>query len=97
MKVCVQSTPVCASGAVLVCKWHGAVMLMVVLVPPKVRNGSDAQSPLLGRFCGRAVPSPIFPSSHVLYLRFRSDFAGARDGYEITWTSSPSGKAADAK
>ncbi|NXG41986.1 CUBN protein, partial [Psilopogon haemacephalus] len=56
-----------------------------------VRNGSDAQSPLLGRLCGSAVPSPIFPSNHELYLRFRSDSAGARDGYQITWTSSPTG------
>ncbi|XP_062489682.1 cubilin isoform X1 [Pezoporus occidentalis] len=57
----------------------------------EVRNGSDVQSPLLGRFCGNTVPSPIFPQNHVVYLRFKSDFSGARDGYEITWTSSSSG------
>ncbi|NXH11671.1 CUBN protein, partial [Bucco capensis] len=57
----------------------------------EVRNGSDVESPLLGRFCGNTVPSPIFPQNHVVYLRFKSDFAGAHDGYEITWTSSPSG------
>uniref|UniRef100_A0A8B9GL35 Cubilin n=1 Tax=Amazona collaria TaxID=241587 RepID=A0A8B9GL35_9PSIT len=57
----------------------------------EVRNGSDVQSPLLGRFCGNTVPSPIFPKNHVVYLRFKSDFSGARDGYEITWTSSSSG------
>ncbi|XP_054027363.1 cubilin [Dryobates pubescens] len=55
----------------------------------EVRNGSDAQSPLLGRFCGGTVPSPIFPSSPALYLRFKSDAAGAGGGYHITWTSSP--------
>lgn len=58
----------------------------------KVRNGSDVQSPLLGKFCGNTVPSPIFPQNHVLYLRFKSDFSVAHDGYEITWTSSSSGK-----
>ncbi|NXY67496.1 CUBN protein, partial [Glareola pratincola] len=57
----------------------------------EVRNGSDVQSPLLGRFCGNTVPSPIFPQNHIVYLRFKSDFSGAHDGYEITWTSSPSG------
>uniref|UniRef100_A0A8C0FEB1 Cubilin n=1 Tax=Bubo bubo TaxID=30461 RepID=A0A8C0FEB1_BUBBB len=57
----------------------------------EVRNGSDVQSPLLGRFCGNTVPSPIFPKNHVVYLRFKSDFSGAHDGYEITWTSSSSG------
>ncbi|XP_056192710.1 cubilin [Falco biarmicus] len=57
----------------------------------EVRNGSDVQSPLLGRFCGNSVPSPIFPQNHVVYLRFKSDISGARDGYEITWTSSSNG------
>ncbi|NWR74432.1 CUBN protein, partial [Centropus unirufus] len=57
----------------------------------EVRNGSDEQSPLLGRFCGNTVPSPIFPQNHVVYLRFKSDFSVAHDGYEITWTSSSSG------
>ncbi|NXG01683.1 CUBN protein, partial [Sakesphorus luctuosus] len=57
----------------------------------EVRNGSDVQSPLLGRFCGNTVPSPIFPQNHVVYLRFKSDFSGVHDGYEITWTSSSSG------
>uniref|UniRef100_A0A8B9CHJ0 Cubilin n=1 Tax=Anser brachyrhynchus TaxID=132585 RepID=A0A8B9CHJ0_9AVES len=57
----------------------------------EIRNGSDVQSPLLGRFCGNIVPSPIFPKNHVVYLRFKSDISVARDGYEITWTSSSSG------
>ncbi|KAM8810851.1 cubilin [Eudromia elegans] len=57
----------------------------------EVRNGSDVRSPLLGRFCGNTVPSPIFPKNHVVYLRFKSGASVARDGYEITWTSSPSG------
>uniref|UniRef100_A0A8B9N9X7 Cubilin n=1 Tax=Accipiter nisus TaxID=211598 RepID=A0A8B9N9X7_9AVES len=57
----------------------------------EVRNGSDVQSPLLGRFCGNTVPSPIFPQNHVVYIHFKSDFSGAHDGYEITWTSSSTG------
>uniref|UniRef100_A0A8C3CRJ2 Cubilin n=1 Tax=Cairina moschata TaxID=8855 RepID=A0A8C3CRJ2_CAIMO len=57
----------------------------------EVRNGSNVQSPLLGRFCGNLVPSPIFPKNHVVYLRFKSDISVARDGYEITWTSSSRG------
>uniref|UniRef100_A0A8C0J8V6 Cubilin n=1 Tax=Chelonoidis abingdonii TaxID=106734 RepID=A0A8C0J8V6_CHEAB len=57
----------------------------------EVRNGSDAGSPLLGRYCGNTVPNPIFPKNHVVYLRFKSDILVARDGFEITWTSSPTG------
>ncbi|XP_047455679.1 cubilin [Mugil cephalus] len=57
----------------------------------EIRNGSTADSPLIGRFCGSLLPIPIFPQSNLLYLRFKSDFSNARDGFEATWTSSPQG------
>ncbi|XP_013879229.1 cubilin [Austrofundulus limnaeus] len=57
----------------------------------EVRNGSTASSPLIGRFCGSTLPSPIFPRSNLLYLRFKSDFSFSRDGFDATWTSSPHG------
>lgn len=57
----------------------------------EVRNGSTADAPLLGKFCGSTVPSPVFPQSNELYLRFISDFSHALDGFEATWTSSPQG------
>ncbi|XP_032366699.1 cubilin [Etheostoma spectabile] len=57
----------------------------------EIRNGSTADSPLIGRFCGSTLPSPIFPQSNQLYLYFKSDFSSARDGFEATWTSSPHG------
>ncbi|MED6285606.1 hypothetical protein CHARACLAT_030894, partial [Characodon lateralis] len=56
-----------------------------------IRNGSTADSQLIGRFCGQALPSPIFPHFNQLYLRFKSDFSAARDGFDATWTSSPHG------
>ncbi|KAJ3611231.1 hypothetical protein NHX12_021247, partial [Muraenolepis orangiensis] len=55
----------------------------------EVRNGSTGSSPLLGKLCGSALPSPIFPGGNQLYLRFRSDYSNTRNGYEATWTSSP--------
>ncbi|XP_069007315.1 cubilin [Embiotoca jacksoni] len=57
----------------------------------EVRNGSTVDSPLIGRFCGSALPDPVFPQSNLLYLHFKSDFSTARDGFEATWTSSPHG------
>nr|XP_046226989.1 cubilin [Scatophagus argus] len=57
----------------------------------EIRNGSTADSPLIDRLCGSTLPSPIFPQSNLLYLRFKSDFSHARDGFEATWTSSPHG------
>lgn len=58
----------------------------------QIRNGSTADSPLIDRLCGGTIPDPIFPQSNHLYLRFKSDFSMARDGFEATWTSSPHGE-----
>ncbi|XP_058537778.1 cubilin isoform X1 [Neofelis nebulosa] len=57
----------------------------------EVRNGSDSSSPLLGTYCGTLQPNPIFSQNNELYLRFKSDGATSGLGYEIVWTSSPSG------
>lgn len=58
----------------------------------QVRSGRDSGSPLLGTYCGALLPNPIFSQNNELYLRFKSDGATSRRGYEIIWTSSPSGK-----
>lgn len=57
----------------------------------EVRNGSDSSSPLLGTYCGTLLPDPIFSQNNELYLRFKSDGTTSNRGYEIIWTSSPSG------
>uniref|UniRef100_A0A8C0RW72 Cubilin n=1 Tax=Canis lupus familiaris TaxID=9615 RepID=A0A8C0RW72_CANLF len=57
----------------------------------EVRNGSDSSSPLFGTYCGTLLPDPIFSRNNKLYLRFKTDSATSNRGYEIVWTSSPSG------
>lgn len=57
----------------------------------EVRNGSARDSPLLDRYCGTNLPSPIFPKNNILHLFFKSDAFLSGNGYEITWTSSPKG------
>ncbi|XP_006159809.2 LOW QUALITY PROTEIN: cubilin [Tupaia chinensis] len=57
----------------------------------EVRDGRNGSSPLLGTYCGTLLPNPVFSQSHELYLRFKSDHAISSHGYEILWTSSPSG------
>ncbi|KAI4871253.1 hypothetical protein NFI96_019773 [Prochilodus magdalenae] len=57
----------------------------------EVKNGSTDSAPLLGKYCGNSLPSPIFPRTNELFLHFKSDFSAARNGFEITWTSSPQG------
>nr|XP_020016661.1 cubilin-like [Castor canadensis] len=57
----------------------------------EVRNGSDSSSPLLGKYCGTLLPNPIFSQNNELHLQFKSNSAISNHGYEIVWTSSPSG------
>ncbi|XP_037612385.1 cubilin [Sebastes umbrosus] len=57
----------------------------------EIRNGSTADSQLIGRFCGSTLPSPVFPRSNLLYLRFKSDASLVHAGFEATWTSSANG------
>lgn len=60
----------------------------------QVRSGSNSSSPLLDKYCGRLQVNPIFSQSNELYLRFKTDDSVTLPGYEIVWTSSPSGKLA---
>ncbi|XP_037366570.1 cubilin isoform X2 [Talpa occidentalis] len=57
----------------------------------EVRNGSENSSPLLGTYCGTLLPNPLFSQNNQLHLRFKTDSAVSSHGYEIIWTSSPSG------
>ncbi|XP_053569959.1 cubilin [Bombina bombina] len=57
----------------------------------EVWNGTEPTSTLIGKYCGNSLPNPIFPNNNVLRLLFKSDIIINRDGYEITWTSSPTG------
>lgn len=66
-------------------------ILVSMIFTSQIRNGSTADSPLIGKFCGSTLPSPVFPQSNQLYLRFKSDFSHSRDGFDATWTSSPQG------
>nr|DBA25188.1 TPA: hypothetical protein GDO54_012746 [Pyxicephalus adspersus] len=55
-----------------------------------VTNGTSSDSPLLGTYYGNSLPDPIFPKNNVLHLLFKTDYFRTFQGYEITWTSSPS-------
>ncbi|KAM5235406.1 cubilin [Ctenodactylus gundi] len=57
----------------------------------EVRNGDNGISPVLGKYCGTLLPSPVFSQSNKLYLWFKSNSVISGQGYEIIWTSSPSG------
>lgn len=50
-----------------------------------VYDGPNIASPLLGKFCGAILPSPIKSSSNNLLLIFRTDAFGAADGWEASF------------
>ena len=47
-----------------------------------IYDGGSSSSPLIGRFSGRSLPSPIVSSSNKLYLQFTSDGSGYDRGFK---------------
>ena len=47
-----------------------------------IYDGGSSSSPLIGRFNGSSLPSPIASSSNKLYLQFTSDGSGQDDGFK---------------
>lgn len=55
------------------------------------RNGGYESSPLIGKYCGEKIPSPILSHSHVLRLEFRTDGSMSAPGFEINFDSASTG------
>ncbi|XP_039651601.1 inactive serine protease PAMR1 isoform X2 [Perca fluviatilis] len=54
----------------------------------EVRDGSDLSSPVIGRFCGDQLPSPIKSSGNLLHILFTSDGYSNFDGFVLTFQES---------
>ncbi|XP_036397589.1 CUB and sushi domain-containing protein 1-like [Megalops cyprinoides] len=52
-----------------------------------VKDGSKAESPILGTFSGDVLPSPITTSAHVARLEFLTDHTNTDRGFNITFTT----------
>ncbi|KAK2147338.1 hypothetical protein LSH36_558g01028 [Paralvinella palmiformis] len=50
-----------------------------------VHDGASLDAPLLGRFCGTAVPPPLRSSGTRMSVNFITDQSVARDGFNATW------------
>ncbi|GLG98263.1 Cubilin homolog [Gryllus bimaculatus] len=57
----------------------------------EIRNGILASSPLIGRYCGREISTPIPSISNHLYLRFKTDYSHSLRGFNITWDGTITG------
>uniref|UniRef100_A0A672RJ07 CUB domain-containing protein n=1 Tax=Sinocyclocheilus grahami TaxID=75366 RepID=A0A672RJ07_SINGR len=51
-----------------------------------IHDGSHESSPLLGKFCGVARPSPITSTTNVIYVRFRSDHSQNHKGFSAQFS-----------
>ena len=54
-----------------------------------IRDGNSESATRIGRFCGTSLPNggTINSTSNSIYLRFRSDYSIAGDGFRVHWTS----------
>ncbi|XP_049840781.1 cubilin-like [Schistocerca gregaria] len=57
----------------------------------EIRNGGNALSPLVGKFCGTAIPRTIPSHSHLMFIRFVTDYSIQRKGFRITWDGTATG------
>jgi len=52
-----------------------------------VFDGADSTGPLLGKFCGSALPPDLTSSGHYLYVVFRSNHKRNVGGFSLSWTA----------
>ena len=55
-----------------------------------IRDGADADSPVIGRFCGPSTHIPeefLQSSSKDLRIEFRSDATGSKGGFRLSWNT----------
>ncbi|XP_071569184.1 cubilin isoform X2 [Temnothorax nylanderi] len=57
----------------------------------EIRNGGYESSPLIGKFCGKNIPTEIPSQANQMYIRFVSDFSRSWPGFEIQWDSATEG------
>ena len=59
----------------------------------KIHDGSDSQSPLIGKYCGESLPNDgsIVSTHERLFLWFRSDHSTVGLGFEFNWNTTDPG------
>ena len=57
-----------------------------------IRNGGFDSSPLVGRFCGTTIYSPIISHSNRMWLRFISDGSWSAQGFRLIYDGTATGR-----
>ena len=55
-----------------------------------IRDGVDADAPVIGRFCGPSnyiSQQFLYSSGRYLRIEFRSDMSGSKGGFRLSWKS----------
>ncbi|KAL8573023.1 hypothetical protein ACOMHN_010453 [Nucella lapillus] len=61
----------------------------------EIRNGGLSTSPLVGRFCGTTITSPLVSHSNTMWLRFVSDNSRPYSGFRIVYDGTATGCGGD--
>ena len=51
----------------------------------EIRDGHMRTSPLIGRYCGKRKPPPIWSSGSRLWIKYRSANTGTRHGFKASY------------
>ncbi|XP_012136673.2 cubilin [Megachile rotundata] len=57
----------------------------------EIRNGGYEISPLIGKFCGKVIPTEIISETNQVYLKFVADRSRSYGGFDIEWDSTTVG------
>ena len=53
----------------------------------EIFDGSSAEAPTMGKFCGSKIPDPVVSNSNAVFLVFYTDASVQRKGFHATHTS----------
>ena len=57
----------------------------------QIRNGESSDGPLIGRYCGYALPAPIQSTGNALWMKFKTDMSVRRPGFHLQYTAANTG------
>ena len=54
----------------------------------ELREGEHEDSPLIGRYCGREIPTSYASQANTIFVRFKTDHSIGHDGFRIRYETS---------
>ena len=57
----------------------------------QIRNGESSDAPLIGQYCGFAMPEPIQSTGSTLWMKFKTDASVTSEGFFLHYTTANTG------